>query len=519
MVSDLAVTIIVPPVVAVHSDPHTGIPFMPHMAAYVAGALQIEGFQVQVLDCFGFQPNKRELVDEFMLLGLSIKETINLIAQESRICLLYCRTMSELLAVERLAQEISDKRPEIKICLFENIQAVTSLSLLNVAKQLLENRTIAAIALGEPEKRIGALVRNLGCEAALKKIPGLIFRLKDGETCCTKEAPLERELDDLPMPAWELFPLEGYWSAGFAHAPCGKDRFLPLLTSRGCPFKCKFCLSPFVNPQWRPRSAKNVVDEMEFFFKTMNVKDFHISDLNPTVNEKRIQDICHEILKRGLFVTWKLAQGTKIETIQHEQTLELMKKAGCRFISFSPETGSKRLLQTVGKPFDHEHGLKMARKMVKLGIKIQCCFLTGLPGETDEDKQQTIEYLKKLVKIGVDEVSCNIFWPVPGSEFSKAIKGFYNYSQCNPNPTWREDYNEVKKFKFYLYKIYFLYKLLHPRKVFHEITSLFTQQYETKMAMSLFKQFKFILLRCCPWVFRKLDPLAQLKQIKEGKAR
>ena len=73
-------------------------------------------------------------------------------------------------------------------------------------------------------------------------------------------------------------------------------------------------------------------------------------------------------------MTWKLAQGTKIETIKDEETLELMYQAGCRFIAFSPETGSKKLLKKVNKPFDFDHALRMAAKMNKLGITVSSLF-------------------------------------------------------------------------------------------------------------------------------------------------
>jgi hypothetical protein len=513
MQSDINVTIIIPPVVVHHLDPHTGIPFMPHMAANVAGALREDSFNIQVLDCFGLQPNQRILVDDLMLLGLSPSETVALIDQKTEVCLIYCRTMSEFLAIEIIVNEIAIRRQEIKVVLFENVQAVTSFSLYNVAEEFFQ-KSVHVLVMGEPERRMGAVINNLLSHGSMQEIPGIAFKQEDGSVFHTGGGTLESDLDLLPMPAWDLFPLEGYWVAGFAHAPCKNERFLPILTSRGCPFKCKFCLAPFVNPEWRARSAEHVVDEMEHFKKIMGVTDFHISDLNPTVNEKRIQAICQEIIRRKLRISWKLAQGTKIETIKNEKTLELMAEAGCRFIAFSPETGSKKLLKTVKKPFDHEHGLRMARKMVSLGITVQACFLAGLPEETAADQKQTLEYVKKLVKLGVDEISCYIFTPVPGSELSQAINGFCHFSQCTPSPNWRSDYDDLSQFRFKMYRTYFLYKLLYPFKVLREIKGFLTGQYETKMAMSVFKQFKLLLLRYCPWLFSKLDSSAQLRNIK-----
>ena len=138
--------------------------------------------------------------------------------------------------------------------------------------------------------------------------------------------------------------MEGYWSAGYSHAPIKKNkRFLPIITSRGCPYRCKFCVSPTLNPTWRKRSPKNVVDEIEYFNKKLNITDFHVSDLDPTVNEKRIIEICKLIIERGLNIEWKLSQGTKVETIKNMSTLELMKKSFKFFLSH--RSGSVELMK------------------------------------------------------------------------------------------------------------------------------------------------------------------------------
>ncbi|MFH2001217.1 MAG: radical SAM protein, partial [Planctomycetota bacterium] len=323
-----------------------------------------------------------------------------------------------------------------------------------------------------------------------------------GDIVYTRPATPENELDNLPFPAWELFPLQGYWAAGFSHAPISGDRFLPLLTSRGCPYHCKFCLAPTLNNTWRARSASNVVDEMEYFYTTMRITDFHISDLNPTVNDDRIRDICRDILARKLPIKWKLAQGTKIETIKNEETLELMAKAGCKFISFSPESGSKRILKSVNKPFNFDHGIRMTVKMNQLGIRSQACFIAGLPGEGGADRLASLRYLKKLVASGVDEINVPVFTPVPGSDLSQAIKGYTHYSQCTFSPSWREDYRKVSAFRYRMYLTFFLYKLMWPQKVIRELFGFITGRFETKMEMSFFKLFKLMALRYCPWLFR-----------------
>ncbi len=498
--------ILVPPVVCHNLDPHTGIPFMPHMAAHLAGALLQAGREVQVIDCFGLQPHERQVIGEFMLMGVSEEWVAGHLSAEAEVCFIYCRTIAEFIAVERLIREIRKKRSDMKICLFENIQAVTSYSLRYVAEEFI-GKGADCIVMGESEDRGAEICRRLESNLSLDGIDGIAYR-QNGGIVVKPDTRLSKNIDALPLPAWEKFPLQGYWRAGFAHAPCVKgEKFLPILTSRGCPFQCTFCIAPEVNSQWRARSAANVVDEMEHFQRTLGVSDFHVSDLNPTVSEKRTREICSEIIRRGLRISWKLAQGTKIETIRSEDTLELMARSGCRFVSFSPESGSERLLEIMNKPFDHEHGLRMARRMNELGIRTQAVFLGGVPGETPGDRDMSVAYAKELIRCGVDEVSLVIFTPLPGARLSSAINDFSSYSQCTPSPSWRKDYRALTAYRYRMYLTLFAYKLrYHPRKSLREFISLVTCRFETKMEMSLFKQLKLYILRYLPGVYGYLDP-------------
>lgn len=504
------VAVIVPHVVVHNLDPHTGIPFMPHMAAHMAGALNHAGYSVQAIDCFGLQPNHRQLAGEFMLMGVDENWVVSWLRRDLKVVFLYCRTIEDFVSIERLAQTIQRQRPDLKICLFENIQTVNSFSLRCIVGDLFKKGCHAAI-LGEPERRADAVANALIHGQTMDDILGVAF-LKDGKVVITPDAPFDTKLDELPFPLWEKFPLEGYWIAGFAHAPVKKNRFLPILTSRGCPYRCTFCIAPGLNPKWRPRSAKNVADEMEHFYCILNVTDFHVSDLDPTVDDRRTRAICQELIARNLPITWKLAQGTKIETIKNEETLELMAKAGCVFVSFSPETGSSRLLKIMNKPFNHEHALKMTAKMSQLGIRTQACFIAGVPGEDNEDRRLSVAYVKKLVTAGIDEIAVTIFTPLPGATLANTLQGYTHYSQLTHSPTWRKDYKEILKYRYKMYLTFLGWKLLkQPKKVLREIKGFVTGRYQTKMEMSLFKQVKLYLLCYFPIFFKQLDLAAKLE--------
>lgn len=498
-------SVIVPPVVCHNLDVHTGIPFMPHMAAHLAGMLRHLGYGLRVIDCFGLQPNQRRVVNEFMLMGADVDSVPGRLPPGTRVAFIYCRTIAEFVAVELIIAALRRDRPEVKIVLFENVQAVTSYSLRHVADEFI-GKGADAVVLGEPETRAGAVADALTEGRSLDDVPGIVY-LKDGRPRGTGPAVLEKQLDDLPFPAWDVFPLEGYWTAGFAHAPVRRgDKFVPILTSRGCPYRCTFCIAPEVNPTWRARSASNVVDEMEHLHHTLGITDFHVSDLDPTVSDKRTREICQEIITRRLPITWKLAQGTKIETIKSEETLDLMARAGCRFVSFSPESGSTRLLAIMNKPFDHEHALRMARHMHSLGIRMQAVFIGGVPGELPEDRDLSVAYATRLIQAGVDEISLVIFTPLPGAALSKALTGYRHYSECTPSPAWRSDYPLLMAYRRRMYLNFFRAKLrYHPGKVFREVVRLLTARFETKMEMSLFKQVKLYGLRYCPFLFSLLD--------------
>ncbi len=242
---------------------------------------------------------------------------------------------------------------------------------------------------------------------------------------------------------------------------------------------------PATNSQkWRPRSAANVVDEIEHFVKTLGVREFHIEDLDPTISDPRIREVCAEIMRRNLKVTWKIAAGTKVETMRDEETIDLMAEAGCRYISISPETGSPRLLKLMRKPFNLEHAVRIVKRMNQAGIRSQACFVLGYPGETEEDLRMTWDLVRDLTRVGVDEVALFIITPVPGSSIHEQFSGYNSLSELNFSPTWRSDYQPLNRFRLRLYAHFLWWKLrYHPLKLMRQPFNFLRRRFETKMEM------------------------------------
>ena len=462
----------------------TGIPFMPITLAYTAAYLRENNHELTVIDAFGEDPKKITRQNDFFVQGLSQEEIIARIPQDTEALVLYASLVITHNANLKIIKTIKEKF-NVPLIILENIHSVVGYSLLKVHKDFLK-LGIDYIILGDPEERCQKIINSI----KNKKTPdldGIIFKSK-GKTIIKPVKNHPKNLDKIPFPAWDLFPIKNYWALCYSHAPI-KESYLPLLTSRGCPYNCEFCITPqLLGSLWRSRSAKNVVDEIEHYITEFNVNEFHIEDLNPTVSKQRIVEICQEILKRKLKIELKIVAGTKAETID-KQTISWMKKAGFSYISISPESGSKRMLEKMNKNFDHEHGLDMIRFMHKIGITSQACFVIGFPGENKQDLKLTRTYIKKLVKAGIDEIALFVMTPIPGSKaFEYSPLGYKNLSQLTFSPKWRKTYQGLNKYRTKTYGLFLLWKLgYHPLKLFKNFSNIITKRFNTKMEMALWR--------------------------------
>ena len=115
--------------------------------------------------------------------------------------------------------------------------------------------------------------------------------------------------------------------------------------------------------------------------------EFHIEDVNSTIDDQRTRKICKEIIKQNLKVQWKLVSGTKVESIKDRETIRLAAKAGCTYISISPESGSKRIMKQIKKPFNYRHAVEIIEEMNNQ--KSVSLFVIGFPGENLQDQMMT----------------------------------------------------------------------------------------------------------------------------------
>jgi anaerobic magnesium-protoporphyrin IX monomethyl ester cyclase len=170
--------------------------------------------------------------------------------------------------------------------------------------------------------------------------------------------------------------------------------FATIHPSRGCPFSCSFCSNPVGGRRARFRSHQNVVDEIEYCVKEFSVKHVLFTDDTFTLNMKHAAEICEEIMRRDIKITWSCE--TRANLVDRS-LLELMHKAGCREISFGVESGNEELRERVlQKKVSDAELLTAFTECHQLGIDANAFCMLGFPGETTENMLETLDFVLKI---------------------------------------------------------------------------------------------------------------------------
>ena len=258
---------------------------------------------------------------------------------------------------------------------------------------------------GEAEESLPQFVRALeaGDEAALSEVPGLAA-MRDGELAIDNPAPpLIKKLDDLPLPARHLLPMDSYFKMN-------PEKLAYIFTTRGCPFKCIFCQKELTGRGFRVRSTEMIVDELEHIVKTYDPGVILFVDEILTLRRKRIHEMCDEILRRGLKFEW--IANTRADCVDYP-LLKHMHRAGCRRIYYGWESGSQRMLDVLKKDLTPSDIIEAAKMTRRAGIWAKVYLIVGSPGETMEDIQETERVLREA---GPDLVRVSVFNPLIGTE-------------------------------------------------------------------------------------------------------
>ena len=269
---------------------------------------------------------------------------------------------------------------------------------------------VDAGAVGEYEYTVRDFVKAAlrGAET-FEGIQGLVWR-RGGENVQNAPRPLIENLDELPFPAWRHLNLWDYFDGTKLYP------YINIIGGRGCPCRCSFCLWPQVmhGNRYRFRSPENIVEEMRWVLREWPKAargEFFFEDDTFTVNRKRAHAVCDAIAGSGLGCTWSV--NTRADVLD-DDLFRHMKAAGCRLLLVGYESGSQAMLDRMDKHIQVETMRQFTRKAQSAGLQVHGCFVLGLPGETLETMNETLEF---ALGAGLDTVQFSGAVPFPGTRY------------------------------------------------------------------------------------------------------
>ncbi len=416
-----------------------GISSPPLGLGYLASVLRERGFKVKVID---------NLVER-----LSLNELIKKI--KDSIIVGISSTTPTFSTALKYAKEIKKRLPNVFVILggvhvtFKPYDAI-------------KNDFVDAVCIGEGEQTIVEVAERVEAGRSLRGVRGIIYREGD-KIVENKRREFIEDLDSLPFPAFDLMPLEKYTVLGH------KLEHFPMITSRGCPYSCRYCSSSlFMGKRFRARSAENVVDEIQWLVDDFGAKHIAFGDDTFTLSKRRVLEICRELRSRGIEVEWSCS--SRVDTVDYE-LLKEMKKAGCTAIYYGVESACESVLKYYKKRINLDDVKRVVDLTKRVGIQTICSFIIGAPIESLEDMKKTLKF---AIKLDPDYAQFSILTPYPGTEIYDEAKrnGLLlteNYDYYTAGKPVLKNYflspKEIAKFLRYCYLRFYL----RPKFIWREI--------------------------------------------------
>ena len=266
---------------------------------------------------------------------------------------------------------------------------------------------IDIVAAGEGE----ATMLELANGARYEEVKGICFR--SGESLAKNSpSPAIEPLYALPMPARHLLDMDFYTKPSPSLIRNVTLKATTMLTSRGCPFRCTFCVESLtVGRKHRAHSPSRIIAELDHILSRYNIEAVYFLDEGFLTDLARVRGLCEIMIKDGFSRRVKWAAQVRVDALSRD-LLKLMKEAGCIHLECGFETASDRLLKNVNKKTSPEMNREIVTLIKSIGIRCLAYIIAGLPGETEEEFQSSVEFIKTS---GVDAVVFSQFIPHPGS--------------------------------------------------------------------------------------------------------
>lgn len=274
------------------------------------------------------------------------------------------------------------------------------------------NEGFDAVVPGEGELTLAEAAQRAAQGASLSGIPGTIVR-SHGRTVRGPPRPFLRNLDELPLPAWELIDMEAYLSAWKRHSG---ERRAAVLTSRGCPFDCSWCSKPTFGRTYRQQSVGRVLAELRALHDRYRVDYVRFCDDVFGVDRRWLQELLDRMIAEGPGLKFECL--ARVDLLRPE-LLDRMKQAGLQRVYLGVESGSQKMLDAMTRGTRLAQVERVAESLRHHGVRQFWFLMLGYPGETLEDIEATLRLFRRF---SPEEYSVSIAVPVPGTKFYEAVR-------------------------------------------------------------------------------------------------
>ena len=380
--------------------------------AYISAYLQKKGYEACIIDAIGEGLNRiwpLKKYPRFNCQGLNFDKIIARIPKNSEVIGFSGMFSGEWPVLKDLITQV---REHFSKALFvaggEHITALTEYSLR-------ECPSLDVCVRGEGEHTFYELLESYSKTGKCENVNGISYLDEDG--CYHQNGTPNRiqNIDEIPWPNWPDGYLEMYWAAGKSYG-IATERDMPFMISRGCPYRCTFCSSPQMwGNRYILRNVNDVIDEIKHYIEQYNISSVQLYDLTAIIKKSWIVEFCQRLINDDIKLDWSLPSGTRSEVLDAE-VLNLLKKTGCKYLVYAPESGSTRTLKNVKKHIKLNRITESIMEAKRQGLTIRINLIIGFPGETWGDVFKTLLYGLKMSSRGVDEVPIFVFSPYPGTE-------------------------------------------------------------------------------------------------------
>lgn len=460
--------------------------------AYIAAVLEKRGYTVEVIDCIAESPdNFFQFTDnpDVAAQGIDFDELLKSIAHKQYDLIgITVMFTNNWLINRHLINLLKRQYPKALIVAGgEHASAIPEYCLKDC-------EGLDMIVMGEGEETISEIGFLLSEGIDPSEASGIAYKKGDSIEIKERRARIVK-LEEIPEPAWHLFPLEKYFTHDLSYG-VAYGNSLPIFATRGCPFSCTFCSSPLMwGTKYSMRPAEDVVAEIKKLNELYNVTNIDFYDLTAIIKKQWILDFCRHLKENNLNISWQIPAGTRAEAIDYEVAIALF-EAGCKNITYAPESGSVRMLKEIKKKVKLPNMLKSIRESHKAGLNIKLNIIMGYPQERFSDILLTWKFMIQASYYGAVDASPSIFSPYPGSELFNELRGEGKIvldDEYFENIIFSESFHKFQNHNralgrlslvFVMLMGYFVFYtsnyLFRPLRLFKLIRNLYSKNYETR---------------------------------------